>query len=505
MKLSRRFLLGAGGASLALPLLESLMPRNAYAAGMPSRLLVFVTHEGTVLPRWMPATGALTNNLSQLLAPLNGLSQKLTVVSGVSNRVAGLCSSNGHNASSRTLLSAALTATAADSNGNLIARGSQAETGTTTGSVGASFDQSIASALGVRPINLSIATPEETRMFFQTAPAVASQPNGARAEVDQLSDAVSAFNQFIAPNLSMGPVDAGTPAVAPFSSRLQQRRAKVLDPVNESLKALKTKVSAADKLRLEQHEDSIERFEASAAAMQPVDAGTGMPAAMRACQPQSLPANYANRSNDYYAWYSAQIDVMVNALACNVTRIATFQDQDMYSPPFQQFMASPPAALSALGAVAFPPMQSDWHSNVHGASGGGVGDNQNNSSLNAGFTFYAAMFRLLLERMNSIVEPNGATLLDNSLVVWISEFGSGGSHSTENLPIVIAGSNQGRFTTGRHVALAGASTDAYLNGGATTNDLYLSLHRQMGVTSLTRFGYAGDASLHHGGIAELER
>ena len=40
--------------------------------------------------------------------------------------------------------------------------------------------------------------------------------------------------------------------------------------------------------------------------------------------------------------------------------------------------------------------------------------------------------------MDAVLEPNGKTLLDNSLVLWISEFGDGGAHSTNNLPVVLA-------------------------------------------------------------------
>lgn len=496
----RRFLIGTGGATLALPFLEALAPARAWAAGMPKRLLVFVTHEGTILRKWMPPPGPLLQ-LSPLLQPLAPHLAKLTVVSGVDNLVARLTNSNGHNASSRTLLSANLTSTAADSNGDAIPVGSQAETGQSVASVGPSIDQAIAVAIGEqRTMNVRLSSPGETRMFYKTAPATPSQPNGARAEVDQFDDPQAAFRTYIAPNATTP--DAGPTTTRPFAGRLTTQRRRVLDDVRESLRSLKTKVGAADKVRLEKHEASIERFESGLPTPSAPDAGSGGAACSST---QALPPDFANRQNNLEPYYRAHLDVLVKGLACGVSRVASLQDHDMYDPPFSRFLATPPGSLAALGAVPFPPMQSDWHSNVHGASGGGVGDRANNGSLDAGFTFYASMFRYLLDQMDDVLEPNGKTLLDNSLVLWISEFGDGGSHSTHNLPVVLAGSAGGTLTTGRHVATAGGSLDAYSTGTVTTNDLFLSLHRQMGVMNVTRFGYANDASLHHGGIPELER
>ena len=449
----------------------------------------------------MPPPGPLLQ-LSQLLQPLAPHRSKLTVVSGVDNLVANLTNSNGHNASSRTLLSATLTSTAADSNGAAIPVGSQAETGQSVASIGPSVDQAIAQAIGEsRTMNVRVSSPGETRMFYKAAPATPTQPNGARAEVDQLDDPQAAFRTYIAPNV-MTP-DAGTPTTRPFAERLTTQRRRVLDDVRESLKSLKLKVGAADRLRLEKHEASIERFESGLPLPGAPDAGSPAPTACRATQ--ALPPDFANRQNNYEPYYRAHIDVLVQGLACGVSRVASLQDHDMYDPPFSRFLAAPPSSLSGLGAVPFPPMQSDWHSNVHGASGGGVGDRANNGSLDAGFTFYASMFRYLLDQMDAVVEPNGQTLLDNSLVMWISEFGDGGSHSTHNLPVVLAGSAGGTLTTGRHVATSGGALGAYNTGTVTTNDLFLSLHRQMGVTNVTRFGYPNEPSLHHGGIPELER
>lgn len=89
------------------------------------------------------------------------------------------------------------------------------------------------------------------------------------------------------------------------------------------------------------------------------------------------------------------------------------------------------------------------------------------------------MVAYLLQQMDSINEGDG-TLLDNSLVLWMNQFGDGGSHSGDDLPIVTAGGLGKRLQTGRHLAFTDRST----------NDLFVTLLRLFGGADTT-FGYGG--------------
>lgn len=135
-----------------------------------------------------------------------------------------------------------------------------------------------------------------------------------------------------------------------------------------------------------------------------------------------------------------------------------------------------------------------WHAQVHNdpALGLGYASSNDNPALRAGFLWYASVFNDLITRMDQIVEPNGLTLLDNSVVLWISEFGHGQTHDPTNLPIVIAGGGQGRIATNRHL----------VRDGYTTGDLFTSILHAFDVPDTT-FGYTGDASFNHGGIPGL--
>ncbi len=78
----------------------------------------------------------------------------------------------------------------------------------------------------------------------------------------------------------------------------------------------------------------------------------------------------------------------------------------------------------------------------------------------------------LLGRMKSIKEPNGGTLLDNSMVFWGAALADGNSHGRENLPILLAGRGGGVIKPGRSIQLPDKTPLA---------NLYLSMLQCLGV------------------------
>jgi hypothetical protein len=84
------------------------------------------------------------------------------------------------------------------------------------------------------------------------------------------------------------------------------------------------------------------------------------------------------------------------------------------------------------------------------------------------------------------------TMLDNSLVLWISEFGTGQTHDITNLPVVLAGGVQGKIKMNRYLA----------RPTATLGDLYTSLLNAFGIPA-TSFGYNDVAGFFNGGISGL--
>jgi hypothetical protein len=65
--------------------------------------------------------------------------------------------------------------------------------------------------------------------------------------------------------------------------------------------------------------------------------------------------------------------------------------------------------------------------------------------------FNMEQFAYLVEKMDSIQESNGTSLLDNTLFTYGSGLGDGSTHQYSDLPIVVAGKAQGKFRTGNHL------------------------------------------------------
>ncbi len=472
MKLTRRNVLTGAGAMLALPFLESLLPRTARAGGMPTRLVIMTTGEGTLLPRWTPPTRAGDAlELSELLMPLSPHRDQLNVISGISNLMPRYHHSNGHNAPGHTLLCANLVETSAATDGTLLDDASRSEVGQGSLCIGPSIDHYLAAQIGsALPLNLVVngGNVGENRMYYRTTPEIPSEPLHARAEARLIDDPVQAFDELLA--------GVGSPPTT-LRERLTGQRGRVLDAALASYGSLSSRVSAADRARLEAH----------AARLTDLRARLGGGGAISCTDPRlMLPAGYPATGREDLE-YKARIDVMVEVLACGVTRVASLHDSSYDGPPFACLQAPVNPDLAALGAIALPggPL-TNWHAQIHGDAGGPPVENAN---LIAGFTFYASQFSYLLSRMSEIVEPDGRTLLDNSLVLWISEFGNGGGHSTEDLPVVLAGSAGGRLPMGRHLS----------RPGLTTGDLYTSILRLFDVPADT-FGLTVDTDLQHGGV-----
>ena len=84
----------------------------------------------------------------------------------------------------------------------------------------------------------------------------------------------------------------------------------------------------------------------------------------------------------------------------------------------------------------------------------------------------------LLGRLKSIEEPDGRTLLDNSMIVYGAILGDGNAHDPDDLPTLLAGRGGGTIDSGRAIEFAQPTDLA---------NLHLSLLQRMGVP-IDRFG-----------------
>lgn len=68
--------------------------------------------------------------------------------------------------------------------------------------------------------------------------------------------------------------------------------------------------------------------------------------------------------------------------------------------------------------------------------------------------FHVSAFARLLEKMDTIKEANGSTLLDNTIFTMGAGLGAGSTHQPNDLPLVVAGGGGGKLKLGKHVQCA---------------------------------------------------
>lgn len=86
--------------------------------------------------------------------------------------------------------------------------------------------------------------------------------------------------------------------------------------------------------------------------------------------------------------------------------------------------------------------------------------------------FHMEQFVYLAQKMDTIKESDGTSLLDNTLFTYGSGLGDGATHQYTELPIIVAGSGGGRFQTGRHL---------HCSSGTPLANLWLTQARIMGL------------------------
>ena len=409
----RRFLMG-GAAALALPFLESLAnPTPSYAwtpaAGMPHRLVIFFNGHGLIMEEFVPGPNMTMGAILQPIADA-GLVDKTLVVTGVNMKI-----QHGH-PGTPSLLSC-----------TPVVENQYGVTHATSPSVDHVIAQHMQDGGLARRLDLGVSNTstddehnglsnEHERVFW----------SGDDELIETIVKPQLAFDT-VFPN---GPPGGGT-TEPPAVDYLSIRRQSVLDGVLDNFDRLSTRVSAADRERLEAHADRIREIEQSLENM-----GGGMPPP--GCN-DGLDVPLSGLDHRMAA--EAQIDILAYAIACNIVDVGTFKANDLEE--------------NAWGHVSHPNLAEtfageNYHGAWHRASDQGM------PTARAAFTaidaWYGSLFARLISNLDQIDDGNG-TALDNTMVMWISDFGHGGGHSSDNLPVVFAG-NAGGATLGRHVNFA---------------------------------------------------
>jgi hypothetical protein len=380
--LSRRALLRGAGATLALPLLESMTPAMAAAAAPVPRFASFYVPHGVTLAKWTPAATGSDFPLSEILQPLEPHRRYVNVISGLH-----LPSADGSDASAEANHTRS---SACFLSGAEPVLGPRAQLGITV-------DQVAAAALGndtpLPSLELGIEGPAfgcGTNLSCAYRNSLAWRNVSTPLPVENNPQAV--FERLFGDGASE----------AQRTTRRAQARS-LLDTLREDIVALQKTLPAADRERLGGYVEDIREVERriSNAQNRPgvdSDAPTGVPA-----------------SFDEHV--KLQLDLLALAWRADVTRIATL--------PFAQETSN--ATYPASGLT----------DSFHGLS--------HHSNIQANKDRFAVMNRYhisilahFLAKLAATADGEG-TLLDHSIVLYGSGISDGNQHDHGPLPILLAG------------------------------------------------------------------
>ena len=127
-----------------------------------------------------------------------------------------------------------------------------------------------------------------------------------------------------------------------------------------------------------------------------------------------------------------QMDLMILALQCDLTRVASLQWSTAESTVIHSWLP-----LEYQGTREHHMMTHNESVDVSAMAA--MVDQQTAMTIRSDLTkihnWYAQQFAYMLGKMKAIDEGNGKSLLDNMLFFWTNELGEGGKHTYVNVPM----------------------------------------------------------------------
>jgi Protein of unknown function (DUF1552) len=424
--ISRRTLLRGVGATVALPLLDAMVPAltaSQRTPAKPVRRLGVVYHpNGVVYENWLPKGAGREFEFSRVLSPLQPFRDRVLVLTGLADRQAEALGDGGgdHSRASGSYL----TGVHVKKSDSIVLNG-------------VSMDQIAAKALE-RETQLS-----SLQLTVDANNLVGSCDTG-------YSCAYSNTLSWLTPTLPLmsendprvvferlfGSSDSTDPRVR--VTRLRRDRS-ILDSVTARVQQLQQKLGAADNTKISDYLESLRDVERriqkaeeqSALELPEVDRPVGIPDA-------------------FDEHVTLLYDLQVLAYQCDLTRVITF----MYGRE-QSARTYPQLGISD------PHHQLTHHQN----------DPEKLEKCTKIQTHHASLFTAYLDKLQSTSDGDGS-LLDNLVILYGAGLSNSDRHTHSPLPTVVVGGGAGTLKGGRHLV--------YPEGTPLTN-LHVTLLEKVGV------------------------
>jgi hypothetical protein len=425
--LPRRTFLKGLQATLALPLLDAMIPAATALAQTPARpvrRLGFVyIPMGCDHGRWTPTGQGALGELPPILAPLEGVKEQLTVVTNLRLEQSY---PGTHDTANAGFLSAAFAKHTESSDYYL---------GTTADQVAAKQigrDTQLPSlelAMDLNPLagvcNNGYACVYQNCLSWSSP--TTPLPSEAHPRV--------VFERLFGEGESANGRRAALRA-----------RASLLDSFSDDIARLKRRVGMTDRVRVDQYLDTIREIERQ---IQRAEAGAATNPMPDVDRPVGVPAAFADHAK-------LMFDLQVLAFQADITRVVTFQlARELNNRTYPEI------------GVPDPHHPTSHHGN----------DPEKLAKIAKINQFHVSLFAHFLEKLKATREGDGS-LLDNTVYLYGSGLGNSSIHDHDNLPILVAGGAACGMKGGRHIR--------YETGTPLAN-LHLTLLDRVGVT-LDKFG-----------------
>jgi len=399
--LPRRTFLRGMGVTLALPLLDSMIPaqtltRNTAAAPSPRLGFVYVPH-GAIMDQWTPSTEGAGFEFSPILKPLEPFRDRLNIISGMGHRAAD--STAVHSLSPTTWLSGVRPKPT---------QGSDAFAGVTA-------DQIAALTIGQDNIlpSMELAIEDHSGLIG------ACDRDYGCIYMNTLSwrTPTTPLPMEINPRKVFERMFGQGGSAADRMARIEGDRS-ILDAVMKEATGLQAKVGPQDKLKLNEYLENVREIERRIQkAGQQVDASMKLPE-----QPAGIPFSYEEHVGIMY-------DLLALAYQANISRVFTLM------------------MAREVSNRTYP--QVGVHDGHHATS-----HHQNRADkiekLVKIQNYHLTLFTKFLEKLNTTRDGDG-TLLDHSLILYGSNMSNSNAHNHFPLPTLLVGGGAGTMKGGRHI------------------------------------------------------
>ncbi len=405
--LPRRTFLRGVGATLALPLLDGMVPAltalSRTAAKPRSRLGVFYLPNGIMMPNWTPAGDGSAFEFSPILESLAPFRDQLVVVSGLDNKKADSRAGEGAGDHSR---GPAVFLTCSH-----VRKTEGADL-----HAGISMDQVAAKELGrdTQLVSLEIGL-ESGELLGACDPGYSCAYTGTiswRTPTTPLpmeNDPRAVFEKMFGATHS---TDARVRAAQVRKDR------SILDSLTADVTRLQSGLGSGDRSRLDEYLGAVRDVERRIQIVE-LQSERELPVVE---QPGSIPSTFEEHS-------ALMFDLLALAYQTDLTRVFTF----MYA--------------REITGRTYPEsgVPDPHHSASHHQSD--PGKIAKYSKLNA---YHVKAFSRFVERLASTQDGDGS-LLDHSILMLGAGISDGDRHTHDNLPMLLVGGGNGRLKGGRHL------------------------------------------------------